>query len=128
MIKENTWAYATLKRVLSENEKVGAEVSENIIMIVPAHAYATSKRIIIVRDFFHIHKSIKIIRYEDIAETRVERGIIFAKLHFGLISEPTFIEQNLKWLELLNYKETLEFVQYVNNIHSGMLQMQGKSS
>lgn len=81
----------------------------------PAHAYATNKRIIIVRrHLLGIHRSLKTIGYEHITEVIVEKGIIFCKVHFSLIGESVETAEGIKWISGLSYKDALDLVRFVN--------------
>jgi hypothetical protein len=83
-------------------------------ILEPAYAFATSKRIIIIRrGILGFHQDFKVINYRNITKIVFEHGIMFSKLHFTLqggTQEPG----EKKWLIGLKYKEALEFVRYVN--------------
>ena len=118
MVKENTKEYQILKELLDENEKAGVEVIERRLggakWFGVAHAYATNYRIIVIRRYiFGIRKSLKIIKYVDIAEVNVERGIMFCKVHFALVGEH---EEPRKWMVGLKYQEALELMKFINKM------------
>jgi len=118
-VNEKTREYGVLRDLLGSDERVGVEVAERRLggarPLGPAHAYATNKRIIIIRNYrLWIHKTIKILKYDNITETRLERGALFCKLHFSLIGEQAEREENLKWLVGLRYKDALGLIEYVH--------------
>ncbi len=121
MVREKTREYAILKDLLGADEKVVLEVVEHRLgggrWIGPVHAYATNKRIIMIRrHIVGIHKTVKMIRYDHITEVRVERGIIFGRIHFSLIGEHEEREGNLKWLVGLTYKDSVALVNLANKM------------
>jgi hypothetical protein len=120
-VQENTKQYQILKELLEENEKVGVEVVERRLggakWFGVAHAYATNGRIIIVRRYvFGLRKSLKIIKFPDITEVNIDRGILFCRVHFALVGEHPESEADRKWLLGLKYKEALEIVRFVDKM------------
>ena len=121
LVNENTKEYEILKELLEGSEKPGVEVVERRLggakLFGVAHAYATNSRIIIIRRYiFGLRKSLKILKYSDIADVNIERGIVFCKVHFALIGEHQEGEDSRKWLLGLKYAEALEMVKFVNRM------------
>jgi hypothetical protein len=121
LIDEKTKEHAILRELLEENEKPGVEVVERRLggakLFGVAHAYATNSRIIIIRRYvLGLRKSLKILKYKDIADVNIERGIMFCKVHFALIGEHQESEDSRKWLVGLKYPEVLEMVKFVNRM------------
>lgn len=120
MIRTNTEEYKLLSNLLAEGESVGVEVKERKYgfgyLSGEAHVYATSSRLIIVkRQPVSFHNAIKIIRYEDIADVQLERGPLFASVHFDLLGEQTLESRGgVKWIDGLLYAEAVQLVNYVN--------------
>ena len=80
-----------------------------------AHAYATQSRIIIVRIYpLGLRTSIKIIRYRDIIEVKLERGMFYCKIHFAMQGEGTESDSARKWFFGLKYKEAVELIKFIN--------------
>lgn len=122
MVDTGTGQYAMVKDMLTEGETVQLEVTEHRLggarFLEPAHAFATSRQIIIVRmGVFGLHKDYKIIRYESITEVKLERGLMFARVHFSLQGEQE-AEPNggMKWLVGLKYSDALSLLHLVNNM------------
>lgn len=127
MVNEKSKQYAILRDVLTSNEKVYLELVESRLggarMLAPAHAYATDQGVVVIRRYpGGVRRSIKIMKYNHITEIRVERGIIFCKIHFSLIGEQAEREENLKWIVGLWYKKALELVRFINKIHEKPVQ------
>jgi hypothetical protein len=121
LIKENTKEYEILKELIDDNERPGFEVVERrrggARWFGVAHAYATNYRIIIIRRYIlGFRKSIKIIKYSDISEVNVERGILFCKVHFSIIGEHEDSSSNRKWILGLKYDEALGIMKFVNKM------------
>lgn len=119
MLRHNTHEYHMLYELLGSDEKPYMEVVERRLggakWFGTAHAYATNKRIIIIRRYtFGLHNSLKIIKYGDVAEIKLERGIIYSKLHFALQGEQQ--EDARKWIVGLKYNEALEIIKFINRI------------
>lgn len=121
MVRTNTREYKILRELLSPSEVPSVEIVERRLggakLFGTAHAYATNKRIIIIRRYiFGVHKSLKIIKYSDITEIKIERGLVFCRLHFTLHGEQPDSEDSHKWFMGVKYKEALEIIQHINKI------------
>ncbi|MDE1874295.1 MAG: PH domain-containing protein [Candidatus Micrarchaeota archaeon] len=112
--------YEILESLLTQNESVMVHVAERRLggarLLEPAHAFATNKRIIIIRrGVLGFHHDFKIISYSNITEIILEHGIRYSRVHFTLQGEAASEEQK-KWLIGLDYKEALELIKFVNSI------------
>ena len=122
MVDTKTGQYAMAKDVLSDDETIELEVVEHRLggarFFEPAHAFATNHKIIIVRKgIFGFHKDYKIIRYESITEVKLERGPMFARVHFSLQGEQEANEGGgMKWLIGLRYSDALALLHIVNQM------------
>ncbi len=115
--------YAILDDLLAEGEEVGMEIREHRLgggrILAPAHAFATDRRIIIVRcDIFGMSHSVKMIRYEHITEVKMERGMGYCRLHFSLIGEQQESQENIKWITGIYYKDAIMLIQFINGVHA----------
>ena len=117
-----------VKDLLGDDETVQLEVIEHRLggakFLDPAHAFATSRQIIVVRrGLFGLHRDYKIIRYESITEVKLERGPMFARIHFSLQGEQE-VEDNgrAKWLVGLKYSDALELVHLVSRMEQKPVQ------
>ena len=120
MVREDTKEFQILKELL-DNERVNIEVVERRLggakLFGTAHAYALERRIIIIRRYvLGFRKSIKILKYSDITEVNMERGLIYCKVHFALQGEHPESEESRKWLLGLTYDEGLELVRFVSKM------------
>jgi hypothetical protein len=117
-----------VKDLMGSDEKVELEVVEHRLggarFFDPAHAFATTNQIIIVRRGpLGIHRDYKIIRYESITQVKIERGPIFCKLHFNLLGEQESDDLNeMKWLVGLKYKDALALIHIVNSMEEKPVQ------
>lgn len=119
--QENTKEYGDLKELLEDNEKPSFEVVERRLgggkWFGVAHAYATNYRIIVIRIYvLGLRKSLKIIKYSDIQQVEMERGVIYCKIHFALQGEMEGSEGDRKWIMGLKYSEALEIVKFINRM------------
>ncbi len=115
-----------LQSLLTQGESVGVHIVERRLggarILEPAHAFATNKRIIIIRrGIFSFHQDFKIINYSNITEIILEHGIRYSKLHFTLQGEASNTAEK-KWLVGLEYREALELVKYVNSMEEKPVQ------
>ena len=119
MAGTSTREYAMLKELVGEDETVQLEIVEHRLggarLLEPAHVFATSKGIIIIRGgVFGFHRSYKIIRYDSITEIRLARGPVFCRIHFSLQGEHEEREESQKWLVGLKYENASELIRIVN--------------
>lgn len=129
MVDTGTEHYAMVRDMLSSDETVELEVVEHRLggakLFDPAHAFATNHQIIIVRRSpFGFRKDYKIIRYESITEVKLERGIMFARVHFSLQGEQE-AEPNggMKWLVGLKPSDALNLLHFVNKMEENPVQV-----
>ena len=123
MIRRSTREYLILKELLEPSEVVGVELVERRLggakWLGTAHAYATDHRIIIIRRYvLGLHKSLKIIKYADITEVKVERGLLYCRIHFALVGETEEYGQSKKWFLGIKYKEALEIIRYIDRMQA----------
>jgi hypothetical protein len=110
-----------LATLIGANEKVEIEAIEHRLggarFFEPAHAFATSYRMIIIRGgIFKFQQGFKIISYQNITEIKVERDFLFgfSKVHFSLQGET--LEDSKKWLVGIKYAEAVNLVRFVNEM------------
>ena len=120
-VRQGTKEYEVMKELLEGNETPGVEMVERrrggAKWLGIAHAYATNHRIIIVRIYpLGLRTSIKIIRYRDITEVKVERGLFFCKIHFALQGESQEADDAKKWFMGLRYHEAVELIKFINRM------------
>lgn len=120
-VRQDTKEYEVMKELLEGNETPGVEMVERrrggAKWLGKAHAYATNHRIIIVRVYpFGFRTSIKIIRYKDIVEVKVERGLYYCKIHFALQGDDNTSDATRKWFLGLKYHEAVELIKFINRM------------
>ena len=120
-VRQGTKEYKIMKELLEGNEAPGMEIVERRMggakWFGIAHAYATNQRIIIVRIYpFGFRTSLKIIKYKDIMEVKVERGIRFCKVHFALTGEVQEADAAKKWFLGIKYHEAVELIKFINRM------------
>jgi hypothetical protein len=119
LIAENTKEYLILRDLLEDNEKPEIELVERRLggarWFGVAHVYATTFRIIVIRRYiFDLRRSLKIIKYADITETNVERGMVYCKVHFALQGHQEEYDNRVKWIVGLKYDEVVALTKFVN--------------
>lgn len=107
-----------LNEVLASGETVEYSIAESRIggekLFSPAVVICTQKRVIITRmSPFRFHSSYKIINYKNIVETKLERGLIFSRIHFALRGSQVEEEEYRKWVSGLTRGEALELLHFV---------------
>ena len=121
-VRQDTKEYQVMKELLEGKEVPGVEMTERrrggAKWFGIAHAFATNYRIIIVRIYpFGFRTSIKIIRYRDIVEVKLERGMFYCKIHFAMQGEGTEIgNAERKWFYGLKYSEAVELIKFINRM------------
>lgn len=121
-VRQGTKEYVLMKELLEGNEQPGLEIVERrrggAKWFGIAHAYATNSRIIIVRVYpFGFRTSIKIIKYKDIIEVKVERGLYYCRIHFALQGESQDKDDDSKkWFLGLKYHEAVELIKFINRM------------
>ncbi len=120
-VRQGTKEYTVMKELLEGSETPGVEMVERrrggAKWLGIAHAYATNQRIIIVRVYpLGLRTSIKIIRYRDITEVKVERGLFYCKIHFALQGEGQEGDSSKKWFLGLRYPEAVELIKFINRM------------
>jgi hypothetical protein len=119
-VSQDTKEYEVMKELLEGKETASVELIERrrggAKWFGKAHAYATNHRIIIVRIYpFGFRTSLKIIKYKDIIEVKVERGLYYCKIHFALQGESQDREDDgKKWFLGLKYHEAVELIKFIN--------------
>jgi hypothetical protein len=118
-VNHGTPEYGVMKELLEGSEAPGLELIERrrggAKWFGIAHAYATNHRIIIVRMYpFRLRTSLKIIKYKDIVEVKVERGLFYCKIHFALQGEGPELDDGKKWFLGIKYKEAVELIKFIN--------------
>ena len=121
-IKENTKEYQILKEFLAGDEKPSIEIIEHRLgggwMLAPAHVYATRDRIVIIRaHMVGIYRKVKVIKYDKVSEIRLDRGMHFYKLHFGIIGEAQETDDKRAWIYGLTHQDAMELVHFLNNMN-----------
>lgn len=121
MIRQDTQEYTIMKELLEGKETPGKEIVERrrggAKWFGKAHAYATNYRIIIVRIYpFGLRTTLKIIRYKDIIEVKVERGLFYCKIHFTLQGEGQESEDAKKWFLGIKYSEAVDLIKFINRM------------
>jgi hypothetical protein len=120
-VRKGTKEYSVMEELLEGAELPGVEMVERrrggAKWFGIAHAFATNHRIIIVRIYpFGLRTSIKIIRYRDIIEVKVERGLFYCKIHFALQGEGPEADESKKWFLGLRYGEAVELIKFINRM------------
>lgn len=120
-VKVGTREHQVMKGLLEDKEAPGLEIVERrrggAKWFGIAHAYATNHRIIIVRIYpLGFRTSIKIIRYRDITEVKMERGLYYCKIHFALQGESQEADDAKKWFLGLKYGEAVELIKFINRM------------
>lgn len=120
-VRQGTKEYDVMKELLEGEESPGVEMVERRLggakWFGIAHAYATNHRIIIVRIYpLGLRTSIKIIKYKDIIEVKVERGVYYCKIHFALQGEGQENDDSKKWFLGLKYGEAVELIKFINRM------------
>ena len=120
-VRQGTKEYNVMKELLEGNETPGMEIVERrrggAKWFGIAHAYATNQRIIIVRIYpFGFRTSLKIIKYRDIVEVKVERGLYYCKIHFALQGEGSEADNAKKWFLGIKYHEAVELIKFINRM------------
>lgn len=88
------------------------------MLLAPAHVYATDGRIIIIRESVLGHyRKIKMIKYENITEVKLERAWVYCKLHFGLQGELPEADPRKAWLYGLDYNDAMSLIRFMNSLN-----------
>ena len=116
-----TKEYSIMKDMLGSGETVELEVVEHRLggarLFEPAHVFATNYSVIVVRrNLFGFHSDYKIIKYESITDVKLERGLMFCRIHFSLLGEQEDDESAQKWLVGLKYKDALQLIHIVDRM------------
>ncbi len=120
-VSQSTKEYVVMKELLEGSEAPGMEIVERrrggAKWFGIAHAYATNHRIIIIRIYpFGFRTSLKIIKYKDIIEVKVERGLFYCKIHFALQGEGQEADDSKKWFLGLRYNEAVDLIKFINRM------------
>jgi hypothetical protein len=123
LLRRDTREYRILSELLEPDEVVGVELVERRLggakWLGTAHAYATNHRVIIIRRYvLGLHNSLKIIKYSDITEVKLERGLFYCKIHFSLQGESNESEESKKWFMGLIYPEALKMIRHIDRLQA----------
>ncbi len=101
-------------------EQVGLEIVEHRLggarWLWPVHAYATDRRIIMIRCHLLRRHTIKMMRYDHITEVEIEKGILFCQIHLSLIGEHADHLEAPKWLVDISHRNAVAFALFINSI------------
>ena len=114
---------ARIKDMITSGEVIEFAIAEHRLAskypLAPAILLGTNKRIIITRiGVLRLHKKYVIIKYSDIVDVELERGLIFSRVHLGLQNEPPNIGEK-KWMDGLQHDGALELVSFVEKMRQG---------
>lgn len=120
-VRQGTKEYGVMEELLEGKELPSVELVERrrggAKWFGIAHAYATNHRVIIVRIYpLGLRTSIKIIKYKDIIEVKLERGLFYCRIHFALQGEGPEEDDSKKWFLGLKYSEAVELIKFINRM------------